>query len=132
MILLQSLQDDSMWTTRSRKRPVHFIRIIFVKYKPVATNSTEGYIKKILLSLASILLSLIFMSLIDRIGWQLANEPQEGPREWFEEISKFIKEGAPNHLVSSGIESKLNETDFLNAHGPKEIDYCSSHCWVEK
>ncbi|KAG1054487.1 hypothetical protein G6F43_003512 [Rhizopus delemar] len=67
----------------------------------------------------------------NHIRWQLANEPQEGPREWFEEISKFIKEGAPHHLVSSGIESKLNETDFLNAHGPKDIDYCSSHCWVE-
>lgn len=62
----------------------------------------------------------------------MANEPQAGPKDWFEDISKFIKKGAPHQLVSTGAESKVDETDFLNAHQHKYVDYCTSHCWVEK
>ncbi|KAI8062992.1 glycoside hydrolase superfamily [Thamnidium elegans] len=65
------------------------------------------------------------------MSWQIANEPQEGPKDWFEEIAKYIKEGSPNQLVSTGIESKLDEVDFLNAHESQYVDYCTFHCWVE-
>lgn len=66
------------------------------------------------------------------LGWQIANEPQLGPEEWINEIATFIKKGAPHQLVTSGIESKYDQVDFNNAHKPKSIDYCTSHCWVEK
>ncbi|KAI9274336.1 glycoside hydrolase superfamily [Phascolomyces articulosus] len=65
------------------------------------------------------------------MSWQLANEPQEGPLSWFEETSAFIKDLAPNHLVSAGLESKLDQYDFNRAHTPKDIDYTTCHLWVE-
>jgi mannan endo-1,4-beta-mannosidase len=64
--------------------------------------------------------------------WEIANEPQSAPASWFNDVAKFIKKNAPNQLVTSGIESKLDEQDFINAHGSKYIDYCTSHLWVEK
>ncbi|KAI8374624.1 glycoside hydrolase superfamily [Radiomyces spectabilis] len=65
------------------------------------------------------------------MAWQIANEPQLAPRWWFVELAQFIKQGAPYQLVSAGIESKFDETDFLNAHDSEFIDYCTCHCWVE-
>ncbi|CEG67983.1 hypothetical protein RMATCC62417_04322 [Rhizopus microsporus] len=64
-------------------------------------------------------------------SWQIANEPQLGPKDWYDEIAAFIKQGAPHQLVSSGCESKVDKEDFLNAHSSKHIDYATSHCWVE-
>ncbi|KAI9468673.1 glycoside hydrolase superfamily [Zychaea mexicana] len=61
----------------------------------------------------------------------LANEPQQGPAWWFEETGTFIKELAPNHLVSVGLESKEDEFDFLRAHDHDVIDYTTCHLWVE-
>jgi mannan endo-1,4-beta-mannosidase len=66
------------------------------------------------------------------IGWQIANEPQLAPKDWFEDIAYFIKQGSPHQLVSTGIESKFDEIDFLNAHESSNIDYCTCHLWVEK
>ncbi|KAI8138476.1 glycoside hydrolase superfamily [Fennellomyces sp. T-0311] len=65
------------------------------------------------------------------MSWQLANEPQEGPAWWFEDIGSYMKELAPNHLVSAGLESKLDEFDFLRAHDNDAIDYTTCHLWVE-
>lgn len=64
--------------------------------------------------------------------WEIANEPQSAPVSWFDDVAKFIKKNAPNQLVTSGIEAKLDEQDFINAHSSKYIDYCTSHLWVEK
>jgi mannan endo-1,4-beta-mannosidase len=66
------------------------------------------------------------------MSWQIANEPQLAPKDWFEEIAYFIKQGSPHQLVSAGIESKFDNVDFLNAHESKYIDYCTCHLWVEK
>ncbi|KAL9543853.1 hypothetical protein PS6_009061 [Mucor atramentarius] len=65
------------------------------------------------------------------MSWQIANEPQCAPKEWFNEIAYFIKQGSPHQLVSAGIESKVDQTDFMNAHATDAIDYCTCHCWVE-
>lgn len=65
------------------------------------------------------------------MSWQIANEPQFAPLDWFEEIACFIKEGSPNQLVSAGIESKIDQIDFMNAHRSNYIDYCTCHLWVE-
>ncbi|KAG2194812.1 hypothetical protein INT46_011773 [Mucor plumbeus] len=65
------------------------------------------------------------------MSWQIANEPQFAPKKWFNEIAYFIKQGSPHQLVSSGIESKIDQIDFLNAHSTEFIDYCTCHCWVE-
>ncbi|KAI8380203.1 glycoside hydrolase superfamily [Blakeslea trispora] len=65
------------------------------------------------------------------MSWQIANEPQLGPKDWYIETARFIKEGAPHQLVSAGIESKEDQKDFNNAHDNKYVDYCTCHCWVE-
>ncbi|KAG0173697.1 hypothetical protein DFQ28_003542 [Apophysomyces sp. BC1034] len=65
------------------------------------------------------------------MAWQIANEPQSAPAWWYEDVADFIKKGAPRQLVSSGIESKLDRTDFLHAHQSRSIDYTTCHCWVE-
>ncbi|KAI7906703.1 glycoside hydrolase superfamily [Cokeromyces recurvatus] len=65
------------------------------------------------------------------MSWQIANEPQLAPKDWFEEIACFIKQKSPYQLVSSGIESKVDRVDFMNAHESNYIDYCTCHCWVE-
>ncbi|KAI9246688.1 glycoside hydrolase superfamily [Phascolomyces articulosus] len=65
------------------------------------------------------------------MSWQLANEPQEGPAEWFVDIGSYMKELAPNHLVSAGLESKEDHYDFLRAHDNDVIDYATCHLWVE-
>ena len=67
-----------------------------------------------------------------KLAWQLANEPQEGPASWFSETGKYIKELAPNHLVSAGLESKNDQFDYLRAHDNEYIDYSTCHLWVEK
>ncbi|CAO3585291.1 unnamed protein product [Absidia cylindrospora] len=65
------------------------------------------------------------------MSWQIANEPQSAPEFWYDDLAKFIKQGTKYQLVSSGIESKLDYTDFLNAHSSSFIDYCTCHLWVE-
>ncbi|KAI8069589.1 glycoside hydrolase superfamily [Gongronella butleri] len=65
------------------------------------------------------------------MSWEIANEPQTAPYEWFSDISSFIKRGAPKQLVTTGLESKLDEFDFNRAHDHKDIDYACCHCWVE-
>ncbi|KAK4520113.1 uncharacterized protein ATC70_008243 [Mucor velutinosus] len=65
------------------------------------------------------------------MAWEIANEPQSAPAHWFDDVAKFIKSNAPKQLVTGGIESKLDEQDFMNAHASKYIDYCTSHLWVE-
>ncbi|KAI7856338.1 glycoside hydrolase superfamily [Circinella umbellata] len=65
------------------------------------------------------------------MSWQLANEPQDGPATWFAEIGSYMKELAPNHLVSAGLESKNDHFDYLRAHDNEFIDYSTCHLWVE-
>ncbi|KAI8991186.1 glycoside hydrolase superfamily [Mycotypha africana] len=65
------------------------------------------------------------------MSWQIGNEPQLPPKSWYEDIASFIKQGSPHQLVSSGIESKYDVQDFLNAHDVDAIDYCTCHCWAE-
>lgn len=54
-----------------------------------------------------------------------------GPDGWYEDISNIIREGSPKQLINPGVESKIDEVDFLNAHNHKNIDYCTCHLWVE-
>ncbi|ORX52304.1 glycoside hydrolase, partial [Hesseltinella vesiculosa] len=63
------------------------------------------------------------------MSWQIANEPFEAPASWYDDLAKTIKQGAPRQLVSSGIESKLDVTDFI--HGTQSMDYATCHLWVE-
>ncbi|KAI7884440.1 glycoside hydrolase [Lichtheimia hyalospora FSU 10163] len=73
----------------------------------------------------------IFKNHIKTVQNRLANEPQQGPEWWFEEISSFMKKNAPKHLVSAGLESILDKYDFDRAHKHKDIDYTTCHLWVE-
>ncbi|KAI8344518.1 glycoside hydrolase [Chlamydoabsidia padenii] len=63
--------------------------------------------------------------------WEIANEPQSAPKHWFDEIAAHIKKHSPKQLITSGIESKLDQKDFLNAHSSPDIDYATCHLWVE-
>ncbi|CAI6335021.1 unnamed protein product [Periconia digitata] len=71
--------------------------------------------------------------------WQLANEPQSIDLitnektfyPWIERISTFIRERAPKQLISVGLESKQGEIVFKAVHSVANVDYATSHCWVQ-
>jgi mannan endo-1,4-beta-mannosidase len=64
-------------------------------------------------------------------SWGLANEPQAPPTEWVVSTARLIKSIAPSQMVSVGLESKEDETDFMNAHNNPYIDYATNHIWVQ-
>jgi len=80
------------------------------------------------------------------MSWQLANEPrpgsgdeglQNGPQfiKWVHESARFIKQLAPNQLLSTGNEglagSRNSETIYLEAHASPDVDYLTFHMWAK-
>jgi len=80
------------------------------------------------------------------MSWQLANEPrpgsgdeglQNGPQfiKWIHESARFIKELAPNQLLSTGNEglagSRNSESIYLEAHASPDVDYLTFHMWAK-
>ncbi|PWZ00668.1 glycoside hydrolase [Testicularia cyperi] len=83
--------------------------------------------------------------------WQLANEPQptsttnlQGPYSlqyppnpsdpmlaWVDRISTYIKKRAPQQLISAGFEGKQGEWYWKAVHTPQNIDYGTTHAWVQ-
>lgn len=71
--------------------------------------------------------------------WQLANEPQslsialptDPLYPWVSRISQYIRSLAPKQLVSVGLESKQGEAVFKAVHEVKDVDYATTHCWVQ-
>ncbi|KAL1917022.1 uncharacterized protein VTP21DRAFT_5220 [Calcarisporiella thermophila] len=67
-------------------------------------------------------------------SWELANEPvqsADSPAKWIEDTANYIKSLDPNHMVTVGVESKFDKNEFTQTHNHKNIDYATSHCWVE-
>ncbi|KAI8910332.1 glycoside hydrolase superfamily [Gorgonomyces haynaldii] len=64
-------------------------------------------------------------------AWQLANEPGGPPTDWFDEFGSFVKQLAPNHMVSAGLESNRDEANFDAVHSSAYIDYCTNHVWAQ-
>jgi mannan endo-1,4-beta-mannosidase len=80
------------------------------------------------------------------MSWQLANEPRPGDRDeghahvqawidWIDKTSAFIKQLAPNQLVSSGAEGSRGSLDvmdyFVRAHQSEHVDYLTFHMWAK-
>lgn len=73
--------------------------------------------------------------------WELANEPRatdgDAFRDWIAEMSAFVKDLDPNHLVSTGEEGfyAANRVgygnDFLRDHAVSDVDVCSFHLWPQ-
>lgn len=79
------------------------------------------------------------------MSWQLANEPRPAPDAtnnsnsydefvtWMHETAKFIKEIAPNQLVSTGNEGtqgcRESSELYHDAHNSSYIDYLTFHIW---
>lgn len=74
--------------------------------------------------------------------WQLANEPQVAyigkdltPDDllfsWVDRISSYIRTMSPKQLINVGLESKQGEYYFKQVHKFKNVDYATSHCWVQ-
>ena len=84
--------------------------------------------------------------------WEVANEPQPavvpdeylGPYSlilpaapedpvlnWIETTANYLKASAPNQLVTTGFEGKQGEWYFKAVHNFTNIDYTTSHCWVQ-
>jgi len=79
------------------------------------------------------------------MSWQLANEPRPAPDAnnnsnsydefvtWMHETAKFIKEIAPNQLLSTGNEGvngcRENSELYIDAHNSSYIDYLTFHIW---
>jgi mannan endo-1,4-beta-mannosidase len=64
-------------------------------------------------------------------AWELANEPQFPPKEWVDDIARFLKTHDRNHMVTVGLESRYTLEEFLNAHDHKSVDYCTVHIWAQ-
>lgn len=64
-------------------------------------------------------------------AWQLANEPQKPPAWWVDQIARYIKSMDPNHMVSTGLEGKEDESDFITGHASDAIDYTTCHIWAQ-
>lgn len=73
------------------------------------------------------------------MSWQLSNEPRgfdhtEAYVEWVDRASWFVKERAPNQLVSLGGEGKLTpyeRTQFPRVAASPALDYVTIHLWIE-
>lgn len=74
------------------------------------------------------------------MAWQLANEPRgyghpDAYADWVRKASAFIKERAPQQLVSLGGEGKLiagdENTHFEELAAVQELDYLTIHLWIE-
>lgn len=73
------------------------------------------------------------------MSWQLSNEPRgfghtEAYVEWVDRMSWFIRERAPNQLVSLGGEGKLTpyeRTQFARVAASPALDYVTVHLWIE-
>ncbi|KAL9057987.1 MAG: hypothetical protein Q9162_001979 [Coniocarpon cinnabarinum] len=83
--------------------------------------------------------------------WEVANEPQPenanqylGPYglqyppnpddpllPWIDRTSEYIKSLAPNQLCTVGLEAKQGEWYFKAVHNFSNVDYTTSHCWVQ-
>jgi mannan endo-1,4-beta-mannosidase len=71
--------------------------------------------------------------------WQLANEPQslgifiasDPLFPWVDRISSYIRALAPKQLISVGLESKQGEQIFKAVHRVANVDYATTHCWVQ-
>jgi mannan endo-1,4-beta-mannosidase len=73
------------------------------------------------------------------MSWQLSNEPRgfqetEAYVDWVDRTSWFVRERAPNQLVSLGGEGKLTpyeETQFARVAATPGLDYVTVHLWIE-
>lgn len=73
------------------------------------------------------------------MSWQLSNEPRgfdhsEAYVEWVDRVSWFVRERAPNQLVSLGGEGKLTpyeQTQFPRVAASPALDYVTVHLWIE-
>ena len=74
-------------------------------------------------------------------SWEFANEPRQNDDgtipmndEFIEDISGYIKSLDKNHLVVLGSEAlpdPFGKEVFLRENSPKNIDYLTSHIWVQ-
>lgn len=80
------------------------------------------------------------------MSWQLANEPRPGSdedgrinfpafKQWIHETSKFIRELAPQQLVSTGNEGSMGTIRdmalFIESHQSEYVDYLTFHMWLK-
>lgn len=80
------------------------------------------------------------------MSWQLANEPRPGSDEdgrinfpafksWIHETSKYIRELAPNQLISTGNEGSMGTIRdmalFIESHQSEYVDYLTFHMWLK-
>lgn len=63
-------------------------------------------------------------------SWELANEPRGHPKDWPDEVAGYIKSLDRNHLVTTGSEGSF-VADFVATHKSPDIDYATTHIWVE-
>ncbi len=73
------------------------------------------------------------------MSWQLSNEPRgrvnsEAYVRWVDRAGKFIRERAPNQLISLGGEGKLvpvDSTQFARVSRSPYLDYLTVHIWPQ-
>ncbi|KAI6914277.1 glycoside hydrolase [Hortaea werneckii] len=64
-------------------------------------------------------------------GLILAADPEDEVLNWIETTANYLKASAPKQLVTTGFEGKQGEWYFKAVHNFTNIDYTTSHCWVQ-
>ncbi|KAI9706243.1 MAG: hypothetical protein M1820_004818 [Bogoriella megaspora] len=64
-------------------------------------------------------------------GLQIPPNPSDPLLPWIDRISTYIKQSAPKQLITVGFEGKQGEWYWKKVHEPKNVDYATSHCWVQ-
>jgi mannan endo-1,4-beta-mannosidase len=68
------------------------------------------------------------------MAWQLSNEPRIEDcklyQEWIRNVTQFIKERAPKHLVSLGNEGTITPC-AKEGNQVELLDYTTFHCWAQ-
>ena len=65
------------------------------------------------------------------MSWELANEPRRLDLAWVNRTACLIKQLAPNHLVTTGVEGNISSANFSRDHSSACIDYATFHLWVQ-
>lgn len=105
-----------------------------------ALNAYRNHVEAIVTRVNSIT-QLPYFEDVTIMSWELANEPyamqnQRDYLAWIENSSKFIKQLAPNQLLTIGGEGNtpfpwINNNNTLKDYKFPELDYITIHIWIQ-
>lgn len=75
--------------------------------------------------------TIMMWELGNEVEWEAGTRDGESLRPWIEEVGPYVKQLAPDQLLTTGVHGWPDRrNDFLADHRPDCIDVCSMHYWV--